>query len=66
LTHDTTWKKSSKSSGAGTECVEVRQYDGVVQVRDSKDPDGPVLAFSPEQWEAFVRAATDGEFDLGR
>lgn len=27
---------------------------GVVAVRDSKDPHGPVLAFAPDAWRAFV------------
>jgi hypothetical protein len=58
----TPWKKSSKSGGNGGECVEVRRYNGAVQVRDSKDPDGPVLTFSPQQWAEFVTAAVNGEF----
>ena len=44
------WRKSSHSGG--TECVEVA--DGV-QVRDSKDPDGPVLIFTPAEWRAFLK-----------
>lgn len=36
------WRKSSKSSGNGGNCVEVaRNLPGIVAVRDSKDPDGP-------------------------
>ena len=33
-------------------------------MRDSKDPDGPVLAFTAAEWEAFVAGVKDGEFDL--
>jgi hypothetical protein len=33
-------------------------------MRDSKNPDGPVLAFTPEEWEAFTLGVKDGEFDL--
>ncbi len=33
-------------------------------MRDSKDPDGPVLAFTPAEWEAFVLGVKDGEFDI--
>ena len=44
------WRKSSHS-GSNGHCVEVA--DGV-QVRDSKDPDGPVLSFTPAAWQAFI------------
>jgi hypothetical protein len=46
--------KSSHSSGNG-ECVEVaRNLPGVVAVRDSKDPDGPVLRLAPGAWASFA------------
>ena len=49
------WRKSSYSSANGGQCVEVASSrPGVVAVRDSKDPDGPALAFSPAAWQAFV------------
>ena len=49
------WRKSSYS-GANGNCVEVaRHVPDVVAVRDSKDPDGPELAFSLQQWRAFTR-----------
>jgi Domain of unknown function (DUF397) len=47
------WRTSSHSLGNG-ECVEAGNGPGVVAVRDSKDPDGPVLAFPPRAWEAFT------------
>jgi hypothetical protein len=37
----------------------------IVAVRDSKNPGGPVLAFSPQDWEAFTRAVKAGELGLG-
>ena len=44
-----------KSSGCQTgECAEVGQAGAVVGVRDSKDPAGPVLAFSGDAWTAFL------------
>ena len=46
------WRKSSHS--ASGECAEVGQDGAVVGVRDSKDPDGPVLAFPGEAWAAFL------------
>ena len=46
-------------------CVEVEGLpEGWVAVRDSKDPDGPVLRFNPAEWLAFLAGVRDGEFDL--
>jgi hypothetical protein len=58
------WKKSSKSGSNGGSCVEVRQHDDAVQVRDSKNPTGSALTFDRDQWRAFIAAAKAGEFDL--
>jgi hypothetical protein len=60
----TRWKKSSKSGSNGGSCVEVRQYDDAIQVRDSKDRTGPVLTFTRDEWRAFISGTKDGEFDL--
>ena len=57
-----TWRKSSKSNFAG--CVEVCFTGGGVAVRDSRDPDGPVLHFTAAQWTAFLAGAAAHEFDL--
>jgi hypothetical protein len=48
------WRKSSYSGNNGGQCVEVAAR-GVVFVRDSKDPHGPVLEIAPEMWRKFVR-----------
>ncbi|MFF5203182.1 DUF397 domain-containing protein [Micromonospora sp. SD19] len=49
------WRKSTRSNGSGGNCVEVADnIPGVVAVRDSKDPGGPVLVFTPGAWRAFV------------
>lgn len=47
------WRKSSYSGANGAQCVEVASADAVL-VRDSKDPDGPVLGFTPEAWQEFL------------
>ncbi|MEH0828900.1 MULTISPECIES: DUF397 domain-containing protein [unclassified Micromonospora] len=49
------WRKSSRSSGNGGDCVEVADnLPGIVGVRDSKDPAGPALVFAAAAWRAFV------------
>jgi hypothetical protein len=48
------WRKSAHSNNGGA-CVEVaRNLSGIVAVRDSKDPYGPALIFTPADWEAFT------------
>ena len=60
----TPWKKSSRSGGNGGQCVEVRQNDETMQVRDSKDRSGPILTFTRDEWIAFVGGIKDGEFEI--
>ena len=49
------WRKSSYSGNGGGNCVEVaRSLPGVVAVRDSKNPDGPILTFSRDEWASFI------------
>ncbi|WP_405003290.1 DUF397 domain-containing protein [Kitasatospora purpeofusca] len=56
------WRKSTYSNNGGT-CVEVApDVPGLVPVRDSKDPSGPVLAFPSDAWRSFVAAVQAGEF----
>jgi hypothetical protein len=56
------WRKSTYSTNQG-QCVEVTQQPGVCGVRDSTDPTGAILWFSPEQWAAFTAGVRAGEFD---
>ena len=59
------WRKATYSTGNGGNCVEVASnLPGIVAVRDSKDPDGPALAFSPEDWRAFTASVKAGRFSL--
>ncbi|MEH1016896.1 DUF397 domain-containing protein [Micromonospora sp. CPCC 206060] len=53
------WRKSSRSGNNG--CVEVAtDLPGLVAVRDSKDPAGPVLAVDPAAWRHFLAATRAG------
>lgn len=53
MTNQPGWRKSSYSIGNG-QCIEAASGQGAILVRDSKDPDGPVLAFTPDQWQRFL------------
>ncbi|MEU6332772.1 DUF397 domain-containing protein [Streptomyces sp. NPDC047049] len=62
-----TWVKSSYSGEQG-QCVEVadaRAARGVMAIRDSKDPQGPILAFSPAAFTEFITDASAGAYDIG-
>ncbi|MFA1539184.1 DUF397 domain-containing protein [Actinomadura monticuli] len=58
------WRKSSRSTNTGGDCVEVAGLAAAVGVRDSKDPDGPKLLFASAEWRAFAQHAKSGGFDL--
>ncbi|GLY31148.1 DUF397 domain-containing protein [Kineosporia sp. NBRC 101731] len=58
---DVVWIKSSRS-GVNGNCVEVAFLgEGRVALRDSKDPQGPVLRFTRGEWSAFVDGVSEGE-----
>jgi hypothetical protein len=50
------WRKASRSVGNG-ECVEVASVLGQVSVRDSRDPEGPVLTYSADAFRSFLDEA---------
>ncbi|MYR42411.1 DUF397 domain-containing protein [Streptomyces sp. SID5910] len=62
--HGVRWLRSSYSTGANN-CVETAQPSagpraGLLAVRDSKDPAGPALLFSPGSWASFTAAVQAG------
>jgi hypothetical protein len=68
---DAAWRTSSYSGGNGGQCVEVAAIisrhsgpAGLCAVRDSKNPGGPVLAFSPRQWRLFTAGVKAGRVGL--
>ena len=56
------WVKSSLSFANGN-CVEVQDGKGEVRVRNSRDPGGGTLVFTPDEWQAFLGGVRTGEFD---
>ena len=60
---EASWRKSARSGALGN-CVEVAALrDGEVAVRNARDPEGPVLVYTPAEISAFVDGAKKGEFD---
>ena len=64
-----TWRKSSYSNGSGGSCVEIAvltdaagEHD--IAVRDSKNPQGPVLTVTARYWRDFITAIKANELDL--
>jgi hypothetical protein len=54
------WRKSARSNGSGGNCVEVADLpDGGVAIRDSKNPQSPVLWFTPAERLAFVQGVKE-------
>ena len=57
------WVKSSLSFSNGN-CVEVASLPGGgIGVRNSRDSEGPVLQFTPDEWHVFLGGVRNGEFD---
>ncbi len=60
------WRTSSYSSGSEGQCVEVAPLaDRLVAMRDSKDPDGPMLSIVPGAWTSLLGDIKEGVHDLG-
>ncbi|GAA4241491.1 DUF397 domain-containing protein [Actinomadura meridiana] len=57
------WRKSSRSTAQGGNCVEVADLATVIAVRDSKDPDGPKLTLSTAGWRTLTRQVKNGHHD---
>ncbi|MEX3102441.1 MULTISPECIES: DUF397 domain-containing protein [Streptomyces] len=60
---DARWTKSRHSNATGN-CVEAAALPGgSVALRNSRDPDGPALVYTPEEIAAFLAGVKDGDFD---
>ena len=57
------WRKATASIGNG-ECVEVAPGTQAVMVRDSVDPAGPMLRYSPRTWRAFITSTKTSTPDV--
>lgn len=57
------WRKSGRSGSSGGNCVELAALSQAIAVRDSKDADGPVLAFGRPAFRALAREIRTGRYD---
>lgn len=59
----TSWRKSSYCENADGACVEISDdYEAGAPIRDSKNPHGPAIVFSPHGWSTFVTAVKQAQF----
>jgi hypothetical protein len=56
------WLKAQCSHQNGA-CVEIASIVDKIAIRDSKDPDGPILVYTSAEFRAFLEGAQNGEFD---
>ncbi|MFG2085207.1 MULTISPECIES: DUF397 domain-containing protein [unclassified Spirillospora] len=48
------WRKASRSTENGGNCVELAPVNGLIAIRDSKDPSGPKLLVNRKDFRRFV------------
>lgn len=64
--HDAIWRASNRADAAGGQlevATNLLERDGRIYVRNTTDP-STVLAFTRTEWDAFIGAVQDGEFDV--
>lgn len=59
---DNAWRKSTRSGSTGN-CVEIAMTSHMVGIRDSKDSDGPSIAFPLTAWATFAAGVKGGKYD---
>jgi hypothetical protein len=60
---DTVWRKSSHSGQEGSTCVELADLKTALGVRDSTDPEGPVLQFARDAVAGLLTRIKTGALD---
>jgi hypothetical protein len=58
------WRRAAENDDPPRGSVEVAFVDDLIGMRDSRQPEGPILVFTESEWDAFVAGAKDGEFDV--
>jgi uncharacterized protein DUF397 len=62
---DLQWRKARRSAANGA-CVELAPASGQILIRDSKDPNGPIVGYPGCSWRVFTAAVKTGHFDADR
>lgn len=56
------FQRPNRCDNSGPNCVEVAaDQAGNRLIRDSKNPQGPVLSFTDEEWQAFEASVRAGQ-----
>jgi hypothetical protein len=61
MSEQTDWRRARHCNGGN--CLEVASYGEGVAIRDSKNPDGPVLFYRRDEFLAFLQGVKEGDFD---
>jgi predicted secreted Zn-dependent protease len=62
LSHDSlTWRTALSCDGGA--CVEVAADRNIILMRNSRQPGGPLLQYTPEEWNEFISGIKKGDFD---
>jgi predicted secreted Zn-dependent protease len=56
-----TWRTALSCDGGA--CVEVAADRDTVLIRNSRQPSGLLLEYTPEEWREFVSGIKKGDFD---
>ncbi|MFB9662910.1 DUF397 domain-containing protein [Glycomyces mayteni] len=58
------WVRPDADDGTPGELEIGFATNGLVAMRRTDDPEGTILIYTPDEWEAFVGGVRDGELDL--
>jgi predicted secreted Zn-dependent protease len=56
-----TWHTALSCDGGA--CVQVAADRDIILIRNSRQPGGPLLEYTPQEWHEFVSGIKKGDFD---